>query len=45
VPILFGTLGSVFGIAPVFWINSLILVGGGLLQRGAGSKTEKHSPQ
>jgi len=41
VPILFGTLGSVFGIAPVFWINSLILVGGGLLQRGAGSKTEK----
>jgi MFS family permease len=35
VPVVFGTLGSVFGIAPVFWINSLILVGGGLLQRGA----------
>jgi MFS family permease len=34
VPVVFGTLGSVFGIAPVFWINSLILVGGGLLQRG-----------
>ena len=37
VPVVFGTLGSVLGIAPVFWINSLILVGGGLLQRGAGA--------
>jgi MFS family permease len=38
VPVVFGTLGSIFGIAPVFWINSLILVGGGLLQRGAAPK-------
>ncbi|HEX9673553.1 MAG TPA: MFS transporter [Burkholderiales bacterium] len=33
VPILFGTIGSVFGVAPVFLINALILAGGGLLNR------------
>jgi hypothetical protein len=29
VPLVFGSLGSLFGLAPVFWINSLLLVGGG----------------
>jgi len=33
VPILFGSLGTVFGIAPVFFINSVILAGGGILTR------------
>ncbi len=33
VPIMFGTLGSAFGIAPVFLINSLIMAGGGYLNR------------
>jgi predicted MFS family arabinose efflux permease len=33
VPVLFGTIGSAFGIAPVFWINALILTGGGWLNR------------
>jgi len=35
VPILFGSLGSSFGIAPVFWSNAaLLLVGGALTARG-----------
>jgi MFS family permease len=33
VPIVFGTLGSVFGVAPVFLANSLILAGAGVLNR------------
>ncbi|HSC95804.1 MAG TPA: MFS transporter [Burkholderiales bacterium] len=39
VPLLFGTIGSVFGLAPVFFTNALILAGGGLLNR------EKTRPQ
>ncbi|HEU0289724.1 MAG TPA: MFS transporter [Burkholderiales bacterium] len=33
VPIVFGSLGSAFGVAPVFLINALILAGGGMLNR------------
>jgi MFS family permease len=33
VPLLFGSLGTAFGVAPVFYINSLILAGGGWLNR------------
>jgi MFS family permease len=33
VPVIFGTIGSVFGVAPVFLANALILTGGGLLNR------------
>lgn len=33
VPIVFGTIGSVFGVAPVFLANALVLTGGGLLNR------------
>jgi predicted MFS family arabinose efflux permease len=39
VPVLFGTIGSFFGMAPVFITNALILAGGGLLNR------EKNQPQ
>lgn len=31
VPFLFGALGSAFGMGPVFWLNSAILVGGAYL--------------
>ncbi|MNC95688.1 hypothetical protein D3C83_128690 [compost metagenome] len=31
VPLLFGTIGSVLGVAPVFMANALILGGGGVL--------------
>lgn len=34
VPIIFGSLGSLFGLAPVFWVNALMLAGGGVLNRG-----------
>ena len=33
VPIVFGTIGSVFGLAPGFWINSLLLAGSGVWSR------------
>ena len=33
VPVIFGTIGSVFGVALVFVTNALILAGGGLLNR------------
>ena len=33
VPVVFGTIGSAFGVAPVFVINALVLAGGGLLNR------------
>jgi len=36
VPILFGSLGTFFGVAPVFFINSVILAGGGWLNRERG---------
>ena len=38
VPLIFGSLGTVFGIAPVFVMNSLILGGGGWLNRGHASR-------
>jgi predicted MFS family arabinose efflux permease len=34
VPLIFGSLGSVLGMAPVFLMNSLIMAGGGWLNRG-----------
>jgi MFS family permease len=33
VPIVFGSIGSAFGLAPVFWINALLLAGGSALSR------------
>ena len=36
VPVLFGSLGSVFGLVAVFWVNGLML-GSGALMTGAGS--------
>lgn len=33
VPLIFGSFGSVLGLAPVFWINALLLAGGGAVNR------------
>jgi len=41
VPIVFGTLGSAFGVAPVFLVNALILAGGGVLNRGNSRAPDK----
>ncbi len=41
VPIVFGTLGSAFGVAPVFLVNALILAGGGVLSHDRGKQPEK----
>jgi hypothetical protein len=30
VPIVFGSIGSAFGLIPVFWLNSLMLVSGSI---------------
>ena len=35
IPVLFGSLGTAFGYAPVFLTNSLLLVGGGVMMRKA----------
>ena len=33
VPIVFGSIGSLFGLFPVFWINALLLASGGAITR------------
>ncbi len=33
VPVIFGSIGSVLGLGAVFWINSLLLAGGGIWSR------------
>jgi predicted MFS family arabinose efflux permease len=32
-PILFGSIGSAFGVFPVFWVNALLLASGGAITR------------
>ena len=32
-PAVFGSLGSAFGLFPVFWINALMLAAGGVISR------------
>ena len=39
IPLLFGSLGTAFGYAPVFLSNSALLIGGGFLMRKAGVET------
>jgi hypothetical protein len=31
--VVFGTIGSVFGLVPVFWTNALLLAGSGIYSR------------
>jgi len=33
VPLIFGSIGTVMGFAPVFWMNAMLLAGGGMLNR------------
>jgi MFS family permease len=33
VPVIFGSIGSMFGLLPVFWINALVLASGGAMTR------------
>ena len=33
IPLLFGALGAAFGMAPVFWVMALALLGGGYFLR------------
>jgi MFS family permease len=33
VPVVFGSIGSMFGLFPVFWVNALMLASGGALSR------------
>jgi MFS family permease len=40
VPVVFGSIGSMFGLFPVFWVNALMLASGGALSRpGAKVRT------
>ena len=32
-PLLFGSIGSAFGLFPVFWVNALLMASGGLISR------------
>jgi len=42
-PVIFGFIGSAFGLAAVFWVNGLMLGGGGALSRmGASGGTTEH---
>jgi hypothetical protein len=33
VPLVFGTLGSAFGLGPAFWMDALLLGGGALIMK------------
>ena len=41
VPIIFGSIGSVFGLFPVFWVNALILASGGAVARFHASDSQR----
>jgi MFS family permease len=45
VPLVFGSLGTALGIAPVFWMNALMLATGGwIMHRDAGSRNSVRIP-
>ncbi len=42
VPVVFGSIGSLFGLFPVFWVNALLLASGGAITRpGKISRTRR----
>jgi MFS family permease len=41
VPIIFGSIGNMFGLFPVFWANALLLMGGGYIERISRNKKSK----
>ena len=40
-PVIFGAIAAAVGVAPLFWINALMLAGGSLLMRPAGKERER----
>lgn len=42
VPIIFGSIGTAFGMVPVFWLDALMLAGGAVLMRKDAAKREVH---
>jgi MFS family permease len=41
-PVVFGSVASAFGLLPVFWINALMMAGGGWLTRpGVARKADE----
>jgi MFS family permease len=44
VPLVFGAMGSAFGLIPVFWANGLFLLGGGAVSLAERKITTKGAP-
>jgi hypothetical protein len=44
VPMIFGTLGSAFGVAPVFYANAAILAAGGVISTRARNARADEKP-
>jgi len=40
-PMVFGAIGSAFGLPSIFWINALVMASGGLMSRSAPEPTSK----
>jgi hypothetical protein len=40
VPVVFGSIGSMFGLFPVFWINALMLATGGAITKPSRVSSE-----
>ena len=40
-PVIFGAIAAVLGVAPLFWINAAMLVGGGVLMRPTAHKSRR----
>jgi predicted MFS family arabinose efflux permease len=45
VPVVFGSMGSVFGLFPVFWVNALLLASGGALTKPGTIGKKSTGPQ
>ena len=39
-PLVFGSIGSAFGLFPVFWVNALMMASGGLISRRRTSRRD-----
>ena len=45
VPLIFGTLGSAFGIGPAFWMDALLLGGGALIMKADAQQRARTPPK
>ena len=39
-PVVFGSIGSAFGLPPIFWVNALMLASGGILSRPSSANRD-----